>query len=286
MKSGGLQGLSWRFLAKLYELSKGGIHPEVHYDLVKSSLGYSDPEAKSAAQYLENKRLVTFRCKVPCIKITPRGVDEVDRLMENQKKQVLGKLYKLASGRLQSIPVSDLAESLGLSFEETYDDLKFWEDRNLVEMSHDVDREYESVKLTRLGLDAVEHPGQGTPAGSQITYNMNIGANYGGAQQGGYGNIQNVTLTNTNNPDIDRVLGTLLELIRSSQIPADDKQELEDEVGKVNKLALREPAPGMLERAKSRLDMIKLAITGTDIAMKAAPHLNTLWELLQQRFGG
>jgi hypothetical protein len=32
--------------------------------------------------------------------------------------------------------------------------------------------------------------------------------------------------------------------------------------------------------------MIKLAITGTDIAMKAAPHINTLWELLQQRFGG
>ena len=137
------------------------------------------------------------------------------------------------------------------------------------------------------GIEFLESGGRRAGAAPPVSYTTNIhGPNYGGIQQGGQGNVQNVTLTNTNNPDFDRALASLVELIRSSQIPDDDKQELEEEVGNVNKLALREPAPGMLERAKTRLDMIKLAITGTDIAMKAAPHINTLWELLQQRFGG
>ncbi len=122
--------------------------------------------------------------------------------------------------------------------------------------------------------------------GRAVYYSTTIqGHNYGAIAQGGKGNIQNVTLTNTNNPNFDQALASLVELIRTAQISDDDKQELEEEVGRVNKLALREPAPGLLDRAKSRLDMIKLAVTGTDIAIKAAPHLDTLWELLKQRFG-
>jgi hypothetical protein len=69
-------------------------------------------------------------------------------------------------------------------------------------------------------------------------------------------------------------------------LPADDKQELEGEVGNVNKLALREPAPGLLDRAKSRLDMVRLGLQGTDLLIKADPHLETAWEFLKQRFGG
>jgi hypothetical protein len=131
---------------------------------------------------------------------------------------------------------------------------------------------------------------QGTPIqldseGRAVHYTTNIhGPNYGGIQQGGQGNVQNITLTN--NPDFDRAVASLVELIRNSSIPEDDKEDIRGDIDKVSKLALKEPAPGLLGRAKNRLDLIKVAVTGTDIAIKASPHIDTLWEMVKQRFGG
>jgi hypothetical protein len=75
-------------------------------------------------------------------------------------------------------------------------------------------------------------------------------------------------------------------LIRSSSISDDDKEEIQEGRSKVNKLALREPAPGLLERAKSRIDMVKLAITGTDVVIKAASYLDAVYEYFKRKYGG
>lgn len=117
-------------------------------------------------------------------------------------------------------------------------------------------------------MEAIESDGQQAGSAPGISFTTNIhGPNYGGIPQGGRGNTQNVTLTNTNNPNFDQAIANIVELIRASNLPADDKQELEEEVGKVNKLALKEPAPGLVDKAKSRLDVIKLGLQGTEMAM-------------------
>lgn len=112
--------------------------------------------------------------------------------------------------------------------------------------------------------------------GRAIYYTTNIqGHNYGGIQQGGQGNVQNITLTN--NPDFDRAVAGLIELIRASQIPDDEKDELQTELQSVNKLALKDKNQNTLEKAKLKLDYIKTSLTGTEIAVKSAPYLMALY---------
>src|SRR5215208_2336492 len=216
MNPSAINELRQSYLLKLYELSGGDINEAVEEETLLAALGIEEAEGNKVYSYLIKKGLIdghTFGTLV----ITDRGVDEAERIMQYQKGQVLEKLYKLASGRIEMVSVADLAQSLGLSFDETYDDLRYWEDRRLVELSRDVDREYETVKLTKPGLDAIERPDNGGSYGNHsVTYNMNIGTNYGGAQQGGQGNTQNITLTHTNNPDFDRALTSIVELIRAS----------------------------------------------------------------------
>jgi hypothetical protein len=72
-----LQEMAWGFLEKLYELSEGGLHPEVNYKQAQSELGYPENQMRGVVQYLQNKGLVSFECRVTCIRITSRGIDEV-----------------------------------------------------------------------------------------------------------------------------------------------------------------------------------------------------------------
>lgn len=285
MTLGKLQEMSFRFLVKLYELSEGGINPEVHHDLVKSSLGYSSAEARSVTQYLLSKDLVTFKCKVPCIKITPRGVDEAERIMQNQKGQTLEKLYKLADGRIQSISVSDLADSLGLTFDETYDDLRYWEDRGLVELSKNVDIEYESVKFTRPGLNAIEQPNNpNTPQGryQNITYNMTIhGDQHGNIDMGGRGNTQTNIVVSS---DFDQAIKRLLAGIEQSQsITPLQKIRVRGDVQTINDLARVEKTPEIVEEANTRIAGIQAVLSTTadlvSLGMVVIP-------ILRATFGG
>jgi hypothetical protein len=218
-------------------------------------------------------------------RITPRGIEEAERIMQSsyaeKESRVLRKLYDMGGVRhIDSVVITDLARELGMQFREINEILIDLEERKGL-----IHGDEHTVRMKPTGIEIIESGGQRERTTPGTIYNVNIEQNYGGIQQGGHGNVQNITLTYTNNPDFDRALVNLVELICTSQISDDDKQELEEEVGKINKLALREPAPGLLDRAKSRLDMIKLALTGTDIAIKAAPHLDTLWELIKQRFG-
>jgi hypothetical protein len=223
------------------------------------------------------------------IEITDSGIEEAERIVQNQRDIVLQKLNELAAeSKIGYVLVTKIAQALGLDFNNVYEIFRYWEEKQCVEMSHEVDIEHELVRITSIGIDALEgHDHAALMSPSNITYNTTVqGHNYGGIQQGGQGNTQNVTLTNTNNPNFDKAIASIIELIRSSNLPADDKQELEGEVANVNKLALREPAAGLLERAKSRLDMVRLGLQGTDLLIKAGPHLEAAWEFLKHKFGG
>jgi len=281
-----IEDLRRRYLHRLYEMSGGSTIQGVPFKQIDEDLGISDDEDTNIVMYFQEKGLAGYSTSGH-VSITARGIDEVERAMQSsyaeKESRILRKIYEMGGVyHTDWVPIDALVKELGMPFREVNDVLIDLEKRKgLIEGIE------EAVKMAPAGIEFIEIGGRSAGVAHSVSYTTNIhGPNYGGIQQGGQDNVQNVTLTNTNNPDFDRALASLVELIRSSQIPNDDKHELEEEVSKVNKLALREPAPGVLERAKSRLDMIKLAITGTDIAMKAAPHIDTIWELLKQRFGG
>jgi len=97
----------------------------------------------------------------------------------------------------------------------------------------------------------------------------------------GPGNIQVVNITN--NPGYDSAVAGLLDVIRESRLDNDDINELRDEVAKLNRLAISEAKPGLLEKAKARIDYIKIGLAGTDALIKASPHLLDIWEFLSHK---
>jgi hypothetical protein len=273
-------------LMTLYRLATRGTMSHVNiYDLQRESdIG---DDFYPTIDFLRRKRLLEkFNLRV---EITDRGIEEAERIMQNQRDIALQKLNELAvESEIGYVLVTKIAQALGLDFNKLYEIFRYWEEKQYVEMSHEVDIEHELVRITSIGIDALEGRDRAAlMSPSNITYNTTVqGHNYGGIQQGGQGNKQNITHTNTNNPNFDKAIASIIELIRSSNLPADDKQELEGEVANVNKLALREPAPGLLEKAKSRLDMVRLGLQGTDLLIKAGPHLEAAWEFLKHKFGG
>jgi Mn-dependent DtxR family transcriptional regulator len=280
------QELQRCYLQRLYELSGGNTLRGVSTDQLEAELNISDEEGTNVLMRLQTRGLADF-FTFGHANITPKGIEEVERIMEmsyaEKEGLVLQKIYDMGGiYHMDSVMIDDLVKELGLIYREVNQILIDLEKRKEL-----IDGDEVSVRMKPAGIELIESGGRRAGATTGINFTTNIhGPNYGGIQQGGQGNTQNVTLTNTNNPDFDRALAGLIELIRSSSMPDDDKQELEEEIGKVNKLALRDPAPGLLERAKSRLDMMKLAITGTDIAIKAAPHIDTLWDIIKHKFGG
>jgi predicted transcriptional regulator len=284
MKLGWLQDLSWRYMKKLYQLSEGGLHPEVNVSRLLSEIGCSREEARSVHEYLESKGLISWKCRVMHVRITPAGIDEVERIMQNQKGQALEKLYELAGGRIQFVAMSDLAQSLGRSFDETYDDLGYWADRGFVEMSNNVDKEYEEVKLTRAGLNAIEQPNNpGTPNGRQqnITYNLSLHDNRGNISMGGHGNTQTNVVVGS---DFENAIRQLVAGIEQSQVLSPlQKIRVKSDVQAVNDLARVKKTPEIVTEARSRIDGIQTVLSTTadlvSLGMVVIP-------ILQAVFGG
>jgi hypothetical protein len=272
------------FLVALWELHAGNYGHDVSTKEACRRIGIDyETEGHIVGQYLYRAELVKWG-SFEWICLTPAGIKEAERIVETRyaetEDRVLRKIYEMGGVRhMDEVMIADLVKELGMDNREV--------NRILIELEERkglIDADEVSVKMNPAGMEYIEGGGRKQGGGTTIHYNANIGTNYGGLQQGGEGNVQNITLTN--NPDFDKALSSLVELIRTSSIPDDDKEELQDEVSKVNKLALKEPAPGLLERAKTRLDMVKLGLQGTEIAIKAAPYVDAAWEYFKKKYGG
>ncbi len=140
--------------------------------------------------------------------------------------------------------------------------------------------------MTPLGIEEVENRRNQQNTTSGITQNTtNIhGSNYGGIQQGGQNNTQNITVTN--NPEFDKAIAGILEVIKSASINNEDKEELLADVKAINNLALKEPSPNLIERAKSRINLLEASFKAVDLAIKVAPYMPQIYaffENLSQR---
>jgi hypothetical protein len=203
----------------------------------------------------------------------------------NWRYQVLRKIYDIAGGRMtEMVVIEKLVKELGANYRDVNEALLYLERKDLLKGMQD------SVNLTDSGLDEIEqtqrHPERGTPNFPPYivnNYHINNYGTVGGIQQGGEGNTQNVTFTN--NPEFNAAISELLKLVQSAQAPAETKEGLTEDIQAVNNLATKQPAPGLLERVKGKLDAIKIAITTTDIAFKAMPQIEKLYAHFERWLG-
>jgi lipid A disaccharide synthetase len=114
------------------------------------------------------------------------------------------------------------------------------------------------------------------------TYN-----NYGGQQNIATDNgTINATLIN-NNADIEQLATKLAELLKSSQLPAELKEEAVDLAETVAEQAKAgQPKKGILKTFGDKIKLVKDTVTGTDAALHASQDLyntaNQLGELIRQ----
>ena len=210
-------------------------------------------------------------------------VEITTKIMQHKRYRVLHKLFELTpNDKAGVVLIMELARVLDLSFRELSDILDYWEKKGLIESTEN------TVKLTPFGIDEIEEtitnpekPTRHFPANIVNNYSINIGgANYGAIQQGGENNTQ------TNTVYIDSAVNDsvikLLELIKGSTLNDLDKEEIVNDIKRVEDLAKREQTPEVTDRAKKKLEIIKSTLEVTKdaggLAIKAAPYLATLWQ--------
>lgn len=195
-----------------------------------------------------------------------------------ERLEVLHKVYKMAGPRkMDWVIIDNLVKELGMEFTDVNDILIYWEQKGLLE-----GREYD-VKLTPAGRDEIEEAKQGKSTDNLPANITNIFyAPVGGVQQHTQNSTQyiNQTITTTGDAAFDNAISKLLELLQSSSLSDDDKEEFQNEIKSINKLALKGD-PNTIERAKLKLDYIKTGLSVTDIAFKAAPHLPALYHFFE-----
>jgi uncharacterized protein YqfB (UPF0267 family) len=215
------------------------------------------------------------------VRLTSEGIDKAEEIIKMQMAEkmqlVLKKIYDMAgSVHTSEVNYFALQQELGMNIRELTPILNDFDNRGWMGNCSD-----EAVCLSSAGVLAVENSRLESRDGGDI-YQTNIhGNNYGGIQQGTHGSTQTITLTHTSNPDFDKALASIAELIRTSSIADDEKEELQGEVQSINKLALKELNQANLERAKLKLDYLKTSLTAADLVVKAAPYLAALYHFFQ-----
>jgi hypothetical protein len=258
------------FLLGLYKLSGGNPQQSVETAALSKEIDMIEPEIALVANFLKAKKLVEFS-NFNFVNITHEGTIEADKIMterfEEKERRVLQKFYDERERHPRGIHPDELSLVLNMELSDVHKVISELDDKNWTGGTDDLSW------ISPAGIKEIEklpEPQRQTPINV-----MHIGTNYGAAAVGS--NItQSATLTN--NPDFDRAIAGLLQLIQSSQLPSDEIEELQEEVVKLNKLAITAPKPGLLEKAKARIDFVKLGLQGTELLVKAAPLLQTTWD--------
>jgi hypothetical protein len=290
MNSGGLKELSWRFLGKLYELSEGGMHPEVNYDLAMSSLGCSKEQARGVVDYLQRKGYISFECMVTCVRITPKGIDKVDTAMAQtyaaKEFRVLKAINESGHKAYNGwVNLDDLQRDLSdIPRHELFMILNDLEKRKGL-----IDSIDQAVWIVPAGFEELDRaerfPDRATqyfPPNIINNYTVNVqGDNRANIQQGGQGNTQTTIVVGS---DFEQAIRQLLAGIEQSQLLTPlQKIKARGDVQTVNDLAGVEKTPEVVAEADTRISAIQAVLSTTadlvSLGMVVIP-------ILRAAFGG
>jgi Mn-dependent DtxR family transcriptional regulator len=270
------KSLQQKYLLKLYELSDGNLITYVSMEQIENDLGISNEDATSVMMNLQAKQLAEFAV-FGKVKIEPRGIEVVEeaknKLYAEKEYLVLKTIYDFgAPGHTRFFIIDDVVRQLQMDYREVSNIIT-----DLDERKHLVESREHDVRILPAGIEAIESTKKEPPPHT-INYNMNIGENYGNAGQGS-GFNQSITITN--NPEFDQAIAGLIQLIQSSTLPNHEIEELQEEVIKLNRLALAQPKPGLLEKAKARIDVVRGGLQGTIAIVRGLQYLDVVWKILK-----
>lgn len=273
-----LQEMSKRYLETLYELSEGGLHPEVEAHTVISQAGLSQEEARPVHRYLESKDLISWQCRVPCVRITTRGIDAIQNSYEYREALVLKSIYDL-SQQNTSKPVflHELESQLTLLDARMITGLcKGLDEQGFVEWPDDVDS---YLYITRRGIEAINSQSkQKTNSGGDV-YHTHIGTIHGAAHIGP-GGIQNVQINNQPVSEILPQLSSFIEAIKKESF--DDKDDVIKDLEVALEVARSNPdakaGDSVWKRIQTKLTAAKTTMEIAGLAYASYPHWPAVWE--------
>jgi len=271
-------------MEKLYELSEGGLHPEVNVPQLLSEIGCSREEARSVHQYLESKGLISWKCKVMHVRITPRGIDEVERIMAQTYAAKEFRVLKTIHETKHKAPngwvnLDDLIRELpDIPRRELFMILKDLEERKGLIGSID-----QAVWMVPAGIEELEqaeqYPNHSTehfPAQIINNYTVNVqGDNQGNIAQAGSGNTQSIV----NHQPISEILPKLAELIEAvRRADFEDKDEVVRDLEKAQQLAQSEDPKSKWALIQSKLSSAKTGMEIVGFGYNSLPYWPAIWQ--------
>lgn len=259
------------FLLGLYELVKGNPLESLETSRLGKHIGMEEPEISEVAYYLKQEGLIDYY-SFTHINITHDGRKVAEKMMAEiyaqKERRVLEAIADMS--RMSSIVVfPDLAKRLQMSEQELALVCSGLDEKNQISFQGG-----DFVQMKPAGYEALD-PKQESP-GSTINY-LQIGQNFGNAAAG-----SQISQTINVNPDFDSAIKSLLELVQSSNLENDKKEELLDDIIQVNKLTARKSS---IEKIKSAFEYVKVGFQAANLMVAATPHLDKIWHIIETMYG-
>jgi hypothetical protein len=289
-------------LVAIFRLAGGQAGRSVSTKAVMERIGLDLNTGGPIGRYLLNKNFVYYD-DFNSIQLTFDRIDEVEQMaLEAQLREIERDLHMSKGDALRSIfehhtlekngtPLSvyknwgkeDMAETEALAIREdnsfqfpASSDIaigdviqpknasSFWK-------VSDVDASYELKVVHHLDVSVVKIDKLGNEIKVNDGHAVFYGNITGGVQVGGQNNTQTVTINN--NPGLADALNSLIGLIKSADIDDLEKEDALEGLQRIGQLAEKEKTPGVLERVKSKLDLVKSAVEVGKIAKDALPYI-------------
>ena len=265
------QELQRDYLIKLYELTDGAAFKQINNSTLRNALGISEQDESELINYLKYPNFIdgTFGT----VMLTPTGKMIAEGYMKEDYAdkellilQTADEMGKTSSGGI--VIIFDLARELNMPVHDLIDYLDELENRKYwIKSVAD-----EAIKVSPRGKEFLQKKSN-MPKATGDNYNTH---NYGNAinQIGGSNNTQYAQMNL--NPEFEKLITPVLDLIRSSELPQPDKDEFIQDIQTVNRLIAENP-----ERAKAKFDYLGTALKATDIGLKLAPYIPAITAFIE-----
>lgn len=263
-------------LTAVYEIADRQIGKLVVISELAKALNMSSQEVTPILNDLEDRKGFLDGIN-EAVSITPKGVEFLEMASNSESSQqkhrdreyaVLKYLFDYGG----SVNGSQIAESLSLPGDLVDTILLDFQKHDWVSLAFGY-----TAEITPAGKSAFYKWNDRPESVSQsaVTYNVN---NYGTAQIGGQGNTINIQ--QTSNPNFNEAIRSVIELLQSSSLNPDDKDEALADIQAVSKLAVQNP-PNAFERAKLKITAVETIVKGTDLVVQMAPYWPAIRSFLE-----
>ena len=277
------QELEQRYLHELCEISEGNPYREIKLSELHDHLRSSNEQTRGIMVQLSKKGFVEYH--FPFAIISPAGIEEVEKNMEKSYAEeellVLKKIFEMGKKhQLRDVEYSDLAKEVGdLSnpFHMIVDELE--NKRFLQSVASDG-----CVRISPRGIEFLQQARNSFQSNTGNTNNFNFHAPVAAFQNQTQNSTQNTTqiVSITNNPDFDKAISSMTEVIKTSSISNDDKEEFLHELQSIIKLAQKEPTPEIGRKGLAKIEYFNSIVKASDVALKLAPHLPAISDYFEK----